>query len=135
MKIQHLNYDETNLSDDPGKKKCLFRYGGQVSRLDYEFQQGKHVRHVLFCSRRRTTANIDKCMQLHMKHFLVDMYNICFLFFPACSSQWCLLDLNKLDTLLESVDCPHCQSQSSLRTSTSDAKRMVFALILELSCC
>ena len=67
--------------------------------------------------------------------YIQDMYNICFLFFPACSSRWCLLDLNKLDTLLESVDCPHCQSEQSLRTSTSDAKRMGFALCLELSCC
>ena len=58
-----------------------------------------------------------------------------FLFFPACSSRWCLLDLNKLDTLLESVDCPHCQSQQSLRTTTCDAKRMGFELCLELYYC
>ncbi len=78
-------------------------------------------------------------MHLHVNTFITiyiqdNMYKICFLFFPACSSRWCLLDLNKLDTLLESVDCPHCQSQQSLRASTSDAKRMGFALCLELSC-
>ena len=79
-------------------------------------------------------------MHLHVNTFITiyiqdKMYNICFLFFPACSSRWCLLDLNKLDTLLESVNCPHCQSQQSLRTTTSDAKRMGFALCLEISCC
>ena len=47
----------------------------------------------------------------------------------------CLLDLNMLDTLLESVDCPHCQSQQSLHSTTSDAKRIGYPLCLELSCC
>ena len=79
-------------------------------------------------------------MQLHVNTFITiyiqdKMFNISFLFFPARSSRWCLLDLNKLDTLLESVNCPHCQSQQSLHTTTSDAKRMGFALCLEISCC
>ena len=71
---------------------------------------------------------------VHVAGYIQDMNNICFLF-PSCSSQWCLLDLNKRDTLLESVDCPHCQSQQSLRASTSDAKRVGFVMCLELSCC
>jgi len=54
--------------------------------------------------------------------------------FSACSPRWCLLDLNKLDTLLELVECPQCQLQLALCATTSEAKRMGFALRLELAC-
>ena len=44
------------------------------------------------------------------------------------------MDLNKLDTLLELVECPQCQLQPALCATTSEAKRMGFALRLELAC-
>ena len=51
-----LNYDETNLSDEPGQKKCVFRRGINYPERVINFSKGKHLSHVFWNSLWRAAA-------------------------------------------------------------------------------
>lgn len=69
------------------------------------------------------------------KHILITIYKwYVKKIFGICSQLARLTGVFKLDTLLELVECPQCQLQPALCATTSEAKRMGFALRLELAC-
>ena len=73
------------------------------------------------------------CVTVICEHILQRYTHIIsILFFVAVTPQWCLLDLAKINILLENVACPECAQTDVLRVTSG--KRMGFAVDLHLIC-